>query len=124
MKQIMYKQSEDKTQGIAKFGYVRQVSAEKTPLLHLMHTPLIDFARQLCEEYAGQQMTRKALREHYDKYRPRNLFVDKNWRDALSQLEIEGKITADPPRDKRRVVKGEVTFGENTVVTFRKKGIA
>lgn len=122
MKQIMYKQSEDKTQGIAKFGYVRQVSAEKTPLLHLMHTPLNDFAKQLCDEYAGQQITRKGLREHYDKYRPRNLFVDKNWRDALSQLEIEGKITANPPREKRRVVKGEVTFGENTVVTFRKKG--
>jgi three-Cys-motif partner protein len=47
MKQIMYKKSEDKTQGIAKFGYVRQVSAEKTPLLHLMRTPLGDFTKNM-----------------------------------------------------------------------------
>ena len=121
MKEIMYKESQDKTQGVAKFGYVRQVSAEKTPLLHLMNTPLSDFGRQLCAGYAGRSLSRKALREDYDKFYPRNLFVDKNWRDVLSELEIEGKITCARPRHLRRVQKGEVTFSENTVVTFPAK---
>jgi three-Cys-motif partner protein len=48
MKEIMYKKSQEKTQGIAKFGYVRQISAEKTPLLYLMNTPRSDFGRKLC----------------------------------------------------------------------------
>ena len=118
MKEIMYKESQDKTQGIAKFGYVRQVSAEKTPLLHLMNTPRSDFGKQLCIDYAGRSLSRKALREDYDKLHPRNLFVERNWRDVLSELEAEGKIGCVPPRKERRLQKGEVTFGENTVVTF------
>ena len=122
MKEIMYKESQDKTQGIAKFGYVRQVSAEKTPLLYLMNTPRSDFGRQLCADYAGRSLSRKALREDYDKFHPRNLFVERNWRDVLSELETEGKITCVPPRNERKVQKGEVTFGENTVVTFPQKG--
>jgi hypothetical protein len=122
MKEIMYKESQDKTQGVAKFGYVRQVSAEKTPLLALMHTPLSDFGRLLCEQYAGKSISRKALRADYDKYHPRNLFVEKNWRDVLSQLEIEGKVTCVPPRNERKVQKGDVTFGEKTVVHFPASG--
>jgi three-Cys-motif partner protein len=122
MKEIMYKESQDKTQGIAKFGYVRQVSAEKTPLLHLMNTPRSDFGRQLCADYPGRSLSRKTLREDYDKFHPRNLSVERNWRDVLSELETEGKITCVPPRSERRVRKGEVTFGENTVVTFPQKG--
>ncbi len=118
MKEIMYKESQDKTQGVAKFGHVRQVSAEKTPLLHLMNTPLSDFGKQLCVEYAGRSLSRKDLREDYDKYHPRNLFVDKNWRDVLSELEQEGKIACKPPRSERKVQKGEITFGPKTVVTF------
>jgi three-Cys-motif partner protein len=122
MKEIMYKESQDKTQGIAKFGYVRQVSAEKTPLLHLMNTPLSDFGKKLCADYAGRSLLRKALREDYDKLDPRNLFVERNWRDVLSELETEGKITCMPPRSERPVRKCEVTFGENTIVTFPQKG--
>jgi three-Cys-motif partner protein len=122
MKEIMYKESHDKTQGIAKFGYVRQVSAEKTPLLHLMNTPLSDFGRQLCADYAGQSLSRKALCEDYDKFNPRNLFVDRNWRDVLTELETEGKVTCVPPRKDRPTRNGEFTFGPNTVVTFPQKG--
>lgn len=122
MKEIMYKESQDKAQGIAKFGYVRQVSAEKTPLLHLMNTPRSDFGKQLCADYAGRSLARKTLREDYDSFHPRNLFVDRNWREVLSELETEGKITCVPPRNERKVQKGEVTFGENTVVTFPQKG--
>jgi hypothetical protein len=106
---------------VAKFGYVRKVSAEKTPLLALMDRPLSDLGDELCVQYAGRPLSRKALRADYDKYRARNLFVEKNWRDVLSQLEIEGRVTCVPPRGERKVMKGEVTFGPNTVVTFPKE---
>ncbi|MEQ1614160.1 MAG: three-Cys-motif partner protein TcmP [Hyphomicrobiaceae bacterium] len=122
MKDIMYKESQDKTQGIAKFGYVRQVSAEKTPLLYLMNKPRSDFGRQLCSDYAGRSLSREALSSDYDKFHPRNLFVERNWREVLSELESEGKITCVPPRNKRKVQNGEVTFGKNTAVTFPQIG--
>lgn len=121
MKEIMYKESLDRTQGVAKMGCVRQISAQKTPLLHLMNTPLSDLGRKLCADYAGRSLSRKALRDDYDKFYPRNLFVEKNWRSVLSELENERKITCEPPSSERRVQKGEVTFGENTVVTFPAK---
>jgi three-Cys-motif partner protein len=121
MKEIMYAQSDDRTQGIARFGYVREVSKKRTPLLALMNTPLEDFKKQLCEEFAGQKADRKTLRDRFDTMHPRNLFVEKNWRDALSQLEAEGKVTCVPPRSERRVQKGEVTFGPNTIVAIPKK---
>jgi three-Cys-motif partner protein len=121
MKEIMYAQSDDRTQGVARFGYVREVSRKRTPLLALMNTPLEDFKKQLCEEFAGQNADRKTLRDQFDTLHPRNLFVEKNWRDALSQLEVEGKVTCVPPRSERRVQKGEFTFGPNTVVAFPKE---
>ncbi len=97
MKEIMYKESQDKTQGVARFGYVRQVSAEKTPLLHLMNTPLSDFGRELCCDYAGRSLTRKQLMASYDQTYPRNPYVDKNWRDALAMLEVEGQVSCCSP---------------------------
>ena len=121
MKEIMYAQSDDRTQGVARFGYVREVSKKRTPLLALMNTPLEDFKKQLCIEFAGQKADRKTLRDRFDTMHPRNLFVEKNWRDALSQLEVEGKVTCVPRRSERKVQKGEVTFGPNTIVAFPKE---
>ena len=121
MKEIMYKLSEDKTQGVARFGLVRPVSRRRTPLLALMNTPLNDFADQLCDEFAGQAATRKELQAVYDRKHPRNLLVDKNWRNALSKLEDEGRIIADPPLNKRPKRNGKTTFSPTTKVTFSKK---
>ena len=121
MKEIMYAQSDDRTQGVARFGYVREVSKKRTPLLALMNAPLEDFKKQLCDELAGQKAERKTLRDRFDTMHPRNPFVEKNWREALSQLEVEGRVTCVPPRTERKMQKGEVTFGPNTVVAFPKE---
>lgn len=121
MKDIMYVLSEDKTEGVARFGFVRSVSKKRTPLLALMNSPLKDFADQLCEDFEGQTLSRKLLRDNFDLMYPRNPFVDKNWRDVLIGLEDKRRIIADPTREKRRKWKGEITFGEKTNVTFPKK---
>lgn len=121
MKDVMYALSEHRTQGVARFGHVRDVSKKRTPLLALFNTPLDDFAEELCEEFAGTKMSRKEMRESYDLWHPRNPFVDRNWRDALSKLEGKGRIKCKPSKEERPIRKGTITFGPNTVVTFPKE---
>ena len=41
-------------------------------------------------------------------------FIKKNYKDALFELEIKGKIIANPALDQRR----KRTFADRTVVTF------
>jgi hypothetical protein len=57
----MYALSEDKTQGVARFGLVRAVSKKRTPLLALLNTLLDDFADQLCDDFAGKKVHRKLI---------------------------------------------------------------
>src|SRR6185295_345518 len=57
MKNIMYKASEDKNQGIARFGYVRAESKRRTPLLTILNTPLDDLCEKLCDVFAGRTLT-------------------------------------------------------------------
>lgn len=123
MKDIMYSMSEDRSQGVARFGLVRSVSQKSTPLLALLNRPLDDLGEELCERLAGQTISRKQLMQNYNEDYPRNPFVNRNWIDVLTKLEREGAISADPPFDKRRKVKGVVTFGEKTLVTFPKKKV-
>lgn len=118
MKGVMYALSENKTQGVAKFGYVGSVNKTKTPILDFFNTPLDDMANHICEVFAGRSLTRKQLMTSYDKNYPKNPYVDQNWRDALTMLETEGRIEADPPMADRPKRKGVATFGENTTVTF------
>lgn len=121
MKEIMFKESEDKNQNVANFGHVGSLSKNKTPLLALLNTPLDDFCDELCSEFSGQTLTRKDLQKKYDLEHPENPFVNRNWTDALLQLESTTKIIASPPREKRKSIKGTPTFGENTSVTFPKE---
>ena len=112
MKNIMYKASEDKNQGIARFGYVRSES-DKTPLLSLLNRPLDD----LCDDFdlfAGRKLTMEAThREH--QALGINPFVEKNYKDALNMLDAVKKITTSKPNRR----KG--TFADDIVVTFPKK---
>jgi hypothetical protein len=71
--------------------------------------------------YAGQKLTRKQLMTDYDKKNSRNPFVDRNWRDALTLLENNGRVSCNPPMSKRRPYKGAPSFGENVLVAFPKK---
>lgn len=45
-------------------------------------------------------------------------YIKKNYKDLLRKMETAGKIAAEPPANKRRLYKGEVTFGDNTRVIF------
>lgn len=121
MKGVMYSLSEERNQGVARFGYVRAVSRKRTPLLALLNTPLNDLCDQVCDEFAGGRATWKQLSDRYDDRYPRNPFVDKNWRNVMLKLEEAGRITPDTPRDKRPKRNGEPTFSDKIMVSIPRK---
>jgi three-Cys-motif partner protein len=114
MKNIMYKASEDKNQGIARFGYVRSES-DKTPLLSLLNRPLDDLCDELLEFFAGRKLTMEAIHREHQKALGINPFVEKNYKDALNVLDAAKKITTSKPNRRKE------TFADDIVVTFPKK---
>ena len=54
----------------------------------------------------------------YERHSVDTTYNDKNYKEALRQLEAEGRITVKPPALDRRKVKGEVSFGNDVLVTF------
>jgi three-Cys-motif partner protein len=121
MKRVMYTVSEERNQGVARFGYVRSVSKKRTPLLALLNTPLDDLGEQVCEEFAGARATWRQLSDQYDDRYPRNPFVDKNWRTVMLRLEEAGRVFPDIPRDKRLKRNGESTFSDRILVRIPPK---
>jgi hypothetical protein len=115
MKEIMYKASENRNQGVARFGHVRSVSKRRTPLLELMNHPLDDLGDELSELLAGQSMTMKRVWERHQDILKLNPFVPKNYKDVLNQLDEQERIATSKPDRK----KG--TFADDIIVTFPKE---
>jgi len=61
--------------------------------------------------------------EIYDAHNYGRRYIDKNYKDILSKMELAGKIQADPPHTKRRKIKGEITFADTVRVTFPPKQV-
>ena len=55
-----------------------------------------------------------AYREHHVGTR----YISRNYKKVLSDMEAEGRIIADPPAEKRRMVKGERSFADKVLVSF------
>ena len=115
MKNIMYKASEDKNQGIARFGYVRSESKKRTPLLSLLNTPLDDLCEELLNTFAGRKLTMNEIYREHQKTLGINPFIEKNYKNALNLLDAAKKITTSKP-DRRHG-----TFADDIVVTFPPK---
>ena len=112
IKDIMAKESSYQNQGVPSFEYnpatYRQLS------LFESSTPLDDLEQMLLDEFAGQTMT---MQEIYIQHNIGRSFIDKNYKDALKNLESQGKITTEPPVNERR----KNTFGDSVKVTFPPK---
>jgi hypothetical protein len=72
----------------------------------------------LLSEFAGKTLTMKEIFEQHNIGRR---FISSNYKQALLSLEQQGKISTDPPADKRRQRKGIRTFADDVIVTFTKK---
>jgi three-Cys-motif partner protein len=113
MKDIMASQSSVADQGVPSFTY--NPADSRFPLLFELTRPLDDLESMLLKDFAGRRLSLEALYEEHSVGKP---YLLKNYRDVLRTLERVGKITADPPAERRPKRKGEVTFSEKVMVTF------
>ncbi|MGO8901511.1 MAG: three-Cys-motif partner protein TcmP [Isosphaeraceae bacterium] len=116
MKRVMANESSDTEQGVPTFEYNSATSDQ--PLLFELARPLDDLEEMLLSENAGRTMT---MAEIYDAHNYGRRYIDKNYKDILTKMELAGKIQADPPHTKRRKIKGEITFADTVRVTFPPK---
>lgn len=110
MKSIMAGESSTEDQGVASFTY--SPADASTPLLFSLAQPFNKLLTGLPKTYSGETLT---MREIYEDHSVDTPYTDKNYKEALRQLEAAGKITADPPAAKRR---GN-TFANHVKVTFK-----
>jgi hypothetical protein len=116
MKGIMAKQSSSSEEGVSSFEY--SPATPQQPLLFELFRPrpMNDLKNSLLQTFSGKSLSMGRIYEQHSVDTP---YVPKNYKEALRQLEAEGLIITNPPASKRRVVKGEVTFGDNVEVTFK-----
>ena len=117
MKGIMAGESSKLEQGVPTFEY--NPADAMYPVLFELSRPLDDLADMLLNDFAGQNLT---MRQIYERHHIGRRYIVKNYKDVLRKLEAEGKIQADPPAERRRKRKGEVTFADGVRVDFPPRG--
>ena len=113
MKEIMAKESSEQDQGIASFGYYP--ATKKHQLLFEFLRPLSDLEELLFANFRGESLP---MHEIYMRHNVGKPFVKSNYKKALINLESKGKVTAEPPAEKRPKRHGEMTFGDNVIASF------
>lgn len=113
MKGIMAKESSEEMQGVPSFEY--NPATLQQPLLFELTRPLDELEAMLLDTFSGRAMT---MKEIYDQHHVGKPYISKNYKTALGNLEIRGRIVADPPANKRRKMKGEITFADSVKVVF------
>lgn len=116
MKEIMAKESSLHAQGVPSFEY--NPATLNQPLLFELARPLDDLEIMLLETFSEKTLTMKEVYEQHHVGRP---YISKNYKVALANLESQGKIIAEPPANKRRKLRGEVTFADAVKVRFLSK---
>jgi three-Cys-motif partner protein len=116
MKGIMAKESSEQMQGVPSFEY--NPATLQQPLLFELTRPLDELEAILLDTFSGKTMTMKEIYEQHHVGKP---YIIKNYKTALGNLETQGKIVADPPANKRRKMKGEITFADSVKVMFPAK---
>lgn len=113
MKDIMARASSTQDQGVPSFEY--SPADERCPLLFSLTRPLEMLADDLSVRFRGRKLRMvDTYREHHVGTR----YIARNYKKVLGDMEAAGQIIADPPAEKRRMVKGERSFGDNVLVSF------
>lgn len=115
MKQVMANESSSKVQGVASFEY--NPADDKFPRLFDLNQPLDELGDMLMKAFAGQTIKMADVFVDHDYGYPYK-YIRKNYKTVLNQLEDAGKITGDPPINRRRIQNGERTCADKTVFTF------
>jgi len=112
MKDIMAKESSEHIQGVPSFEY--SPTSKNNPSLPGLYRPLDELEGMLLDYFAGKSLTMKKI---YELHNVGKCYISKNYKDALINLEVKGKIEALPALSNRR--KG--TFADSVIVTFPSK---
>jgi three-Cys-motif partner protein len=117
MKGIMAKESSAADQGVPSFEYSPADFLPKQSLLFQLSCPLEDLQDLLLDAYAGHTLS---MREIYEGHSVDTPYIASNYKEALKNLENDGKITARKS-DGSKPRKG--TFADDVLATFpdRKK---
>lgn len=99
MKDITAKASSSHEEGVPSFGFAKPVSQDATPLLFEFARPLEQLGAMLMREYAGKTIVFSDLYDEHNVGRP---YVERNYKDALKELEAEGKITVTTETKRRK----------------------
>lgn len=116
MKDIMARESSSETDGVSSFEY--SPADASNPILFALNARIEDLGEGLLNKFAGRTMSAKAVFNEDHVGKP---FIEKNYKKVLGDLEMAGKIVADPSAENRPMRKGERTFGDKTMVTFPPK---
>lgn len=113
MKGVMAKHSSEEHEGVATFEF--NDASRQQPLLYLFRPrPISELKQALVEHFSERTI---GFNEIYETHSVDTPYTDKNYREALRQLEDEGIITVTDTRIlKRKRPKG--TFAEGVTVTF------
>lgn len=113
MKEIMYGIGEKDFNGIGQFEFIPSCdkSGMQLSIVDLYNTPFEEFKKELCERYKGKTVSMIHL---YNQDSPYTRFILKQYKKAMMELELAGKITCDKPYTKRR----KNTFSDSTIIRF------
>lgn len=109
MKDIMAKESSTQDEGVSSFTY--SPADRATPLLFSLAQPMSELRESLLKSFAGRMLTFNQLYREHSVDRP---YTSKNYREALKQLEDEGRILARSPNKIRR----QFTYAEHVQIKF------
>jgi len=113
MKEIMAAECSRVEQGVPTFEY--NPADKHLRALFEFSRPLDDLAQMLLSEFAGQTLL---MKEIYERHHVGRRYIKRNYKDVLRQLEADERIITDPPPERRRQRKGQLTFGDRVRVTF------
>ncbi len=115
MKDIMARESSTEDQGVASFAY--SPADARTPLLFSLARPLEALADDLLRSFGGRTLT---MHQVYKDHHVDTPFIPKNYKQALIDLEADGRVLCDPPASQRPKSAGKLTLGDGVRVTFPK----
>jgi hypothetical protein len=111
MKDIMAKESSLHEQGVPSFQY--SPADKRFPLLFELNRPLDDLEEMLLGQFVGQTLS---MNNVYERHHVGRRFINKNYKDALKQIEAKKLISCEPSKSKID------TFADSVNVTFPAKG--
>lgn len=114
MKEIMWKYSSEKEDGVASFSYIQVPKDFQQLSLLLSYTqPLDKLSEDLIRVFSGKSLS---VEEIYNQHHVGKPFVMKNYKDVLQKLEEQNLIVVNRSVGKKRI--RAKSFPNDLIVTF------